>query len=131
MTTTIDAMKESNFGEMISRYAPDEMNKELFADLRVFIDENGDFWFIGSEVASTMGYENPRDALARHVPDMYKRDSVVKRDGTSGGNPNVILISELGLYALVMRSKLPKAYQFQDWVYGVLTKIRQCGVVVI
>ena len=125
MNGTIDGMRESTFGELISQYAPDELH--LFDNLRVFIDDIGNFWFIGSEVASIMGYERTRDAIQDHVPEEYKMSRAVNRRGTSGGNPNVILISELGLYALAMRSRLPQAYQFQDWVYRVIARIRQSG----
>lgn len=135
MTTTINDMREANFGEIISRYVPDEMNNELFANLRVFIDENGDFWFIGSEVASIMGYTDTRHAIQDHVPDVYKRTITrnngflieTKGPGQKGGPQMMIIISEMGLYSLAMRSRLPKAHQFQDWIYRVLTKIRQCG----
>ena len=119
-------MRESTFGEIISQYAPEELQSPLFVDLRVFIDGEN-LWFIGNEVASLMGYENTRDAILRHIPEEYKRGSVVKRDGTLGGNPNIVLISEMGLYALAMRSKLPQARQFQDWVYRVISRIRQSG----
>ena len=57
MAITISGMRESTFGELLSQYAPDELH--LFDNLRVFIEENGNFWFIGSEVASIMGYKNP------------------------------------------------------------------------
>lgn len=115
------------FGQLISQYAPDELRDTFAYTIRVFIDDNNNLWFIGSEIASIMGYQNTRDALSKHVPEQYKMGSVANRDGTSGGNPNIVLISELGLYALAMRSKLPKAYEFQDWVYRVISKIRQYG----
>ena len=75
MTTTINDMKYANFGEMILRYryAPDKINNELFDNLRVFIDENGDYWFSSSEVASIMGYTNPWKAVRFHIPDKYKK----------------------------------------------------------
>ena len=124
---TINGMRETIFGELISKYAPEEMRDQFLYNIRVFIEDNGNFWFIGSEVASVMGYNDTDDAIRRHVPDEYKIGSPSNRRGTSGGNPNIILISELGLYSLTMRSKLPQAREFQDWVYRVLSKIRQYG----
>lgn len=126
MAITIDGMRETIFGKLISEYAPEELREQFFYNITVFIEENGNFWFVGSEVATRMGYSNTRDAIARHVPEQYKRLTVVKHDG-QGGAQNVILISELGLYALAMKSQLPQALYFQDWVYRVLSKIRAHG----
>lgn len=122
----IDGMREANFGKIISRYRyiPDEMDNELFKNLRVFIDKNDDFWFIGSEVASLMGYSDTDKAIRVHVPSAYK---ITRKVYGSGKGRNMIMINEMGLYALIIRSRLPKAHQFQDWVYRVIMNIRQCG----
>lgn len=123
---TIDGMREANFGKIISRYRyiPDEMNNELFANLRVFVDKNDDFWFIGSEVASLMGYSDTDKAIRVHVPSAYK---ITRKVYGSGQERDMIMINEIGLYALVMKSKLPQVHQFQDWVYRVIMNIRECG----
>ena len=42
----------------------------------------------------------------------------VKRIATLGGPQNTSIISESGLYKLVMRSDKPEARAFQDWVTG-------------
>jgi prophage antirepressor-like protein len=48
------------------------------------------------------------------------------------GNPNRSVISESGLYKLVMRSDKPHARQFQDWVTrDVLPAIRKDGAYVM
>ena len=127
MAITISGMREFTFGELISQYAPTELH--LFNNLRVFIEENGNFWFIGFEVASIMGYENPWEAIRDHVPEQYKIKTLNDSFSASGGyaDGEVILIHELGLYALAMISKLPQAYQFQDLVYRVISRIRQYG----
>lgn len=82
-------------------------------------------WFVGKDVAEILGYSNPRKALADHVKDNHK-NTVTIRDGI--GNPNKTVIDEAGVYSLVMRSKLPKAEQFQEWVTSeVLPAIRKTG----
>lgn len=75
MITTINGMKETNFEEMISRYrySPDKINNELFDNLRIFTDENGDYWFRSSVIASIMGYTNPWKAVKVNIPDKYKK----------------------------------------------------------
>ena len=122
MAITINGMRESTFGEMISQYAPDELH--LFDSLRVFIDDRGNFWFIGSEIASMMGYNDTDQAIRYNVPEEYK---LTRKVYGSGQGRDMIIISEMGLYALAMRSKLPSARQFQDWVYRVISRIRQHG----
>lgn len=132
MNITINGMRETIFGELISAYAPEEFRDQFLYNLRVFLEDNGNFWFIGSEIARIMGYSDTDQALRKHVPENYKMITPSIRRGNEPGpygnpNPNIILISELGLYALAMRSKLPQAIEFQDWVYRVLSKIRQYG----
>jgi len=132
VNVTIDGMRESTFGDILTNYAPDELRSPLFVNLRVFIDNDNNFWFIGKEVASLMGYANTKDALAKHIPEPYKMIRVANRDPNASGpygnpHPEIVLISELGLYSLTMKSQLPTALPFQDWVYRVLSKIRQYG----
>ena len=87
---------------------------------------NGEPYFVGRDVATSLGYSNPNDALAKHVPDKYK---LVSQIAIAGQMRNVTLINEAGLYKLVMRSKLPNAEKFSDWVCEeVLPSIRRQGV---
>lgn len=56
-----------------------------------------------------------------------ERDTVQLLDGKRG-NPNTIVITESGLYKLIMRSDKPEARKFQDWVtQEVLPAIRKDG----
>lgn len=87
---------------------------------------DGEPWFVGKDVASSLGYGNPRDALAKHV-DSDDKNTVAIYDGIQG-NPNMTLINESGLYSLIMSSKLPGAKQFKHWVTSeVLPSIRKHG----
>lgn len=89
------------------------------------IDINDEPWFVGKDIAQALGYSNPRDALARHVDGEDK--GVVKRD-TPGGEQDVTIINESGLYSLVLSSKLPSAKKFKRWVTGeVIPSIRKRG----
>ena len=95
-----------------------------FGQIRT-IQQDGQIWFVGKDVATALGYSNSRKALADHVKDNHK-NTVTIRDGI--GNPNKTIIDEAGVYSLVMRSKLPQAEAFQEWVVGeVLPAIRQTG----
>ena len=100
-------------------------SNEQFGSVRV-IEQNGEPWFVGKDVAAVLGYSNTRDALAKHLDDEDK-NTVVIRDGIQG-NPNTIVINESGLYSLVLSSKLPNAKKFKRWVTSeVLPSIRKHG----
>ena len=96
-----------------------------FGDVRI-IEIDGKPFFVGKDVAVALDYSNPRDALAKHVPDKFKRVSQI---ATPGGEQKMTLISEAGMYKLVMRSKLPNAEKFSDWTCEeVLPSIRKTGM---
>lgn len=91
------------------------------------VEIDGEAWLVGKDVAQALGYNNTRDALARHV-DSEDRNTVVNPDGKQG-NPNMTIINESGLYSLVLSSKLPTARKFRHWVTSeVLPGIRRHGL---
>ena len=100
------------------------INHEQFVQLRAVLDERGEPWFVGSDVANSLGYSNPRIALRDHVDEEDKtRNETFLVNGTAP-----ILINESALYTLVLRSKLEDARKFRKWVTGeVLPSIRKQG----
>ena len=97
---------------------------EMFGDIRA-IEKDGESWFVGKDVAVALGYANTRKAIADHVDD---DDKGVTKCDTLGGEQNVTIINESGLYSLVLCSKLPSAKQFKHWVTAeVLPFIRRHG----
>lgn len=88
---------------------------------------DGDPWFVAADVCEILGIVNSRDAVCRLDDD--ERNTVVLPDGIRGrGNPNVNIISESGLYTLVLRSDKPEAKPFRKWVTSeVLPSIRRTG----
>ena len=83
-------------------------------------------WFIAVDVCRVLGYSNTRDAIDRHV-DEEDKNTVVFHDGKRG-NPNITIINESGLYALILGSELPVAKKFKRWVTSeVLPSIRKYG----
>lgn len=84
---------------------------------------DGDPWFVAADVATVLGYEKPRNAVAAHCKGALKRGVL-----TNGGNQDMTIIPERDVYRLVMRSKLPSAEKFEEWVVGeVLPSIRKTG----
>lgn len=89
------------------------------------VEIDGEPWLVGKDVAQALGYTNPRKALADHVDE---EDKGVTKCDTLGGNQDMTVINESGLYSLVLSSKLPGAKQFRRWVTSeVLPAIRKKG----
>ena len=89
----------------------------------VLIDDEP--WFVAKDVADILGYSNSRKALSDHVDD---EDKGVTKSDTLGGNQNITIINESGLYSLILKSKKPEAKQFKRWVTSeVLPTIRKHG----
>jgi prophage antirepressor-like protein len=97
---------------------------EAFGKVRV-IEKNNEPWFVGKDVAEALGYSQPAKAIREHVKDTHKG---VSEMDTPGGRQQIIIIDEAGLYSLVLRSKLPAAEAFQEWVVAeVIPSIRKTG----
>ena len=98
-------------------------NPEFWAIRTVELD--GEPWLVGKDVAEALGYTNPRKALIDHVDD---EDKGVTKCYTPGGDQDMTIINESGLYSLVLSSKLPTARKFRRWVTSeVLPSIRKTG----
>ncbi|MTD33436.1 BRO-N domain-containing protein [Paludibacterium denitrificans] len=99
---------------------------ELTASIRVIRDANGDPWFIAKDVCETLGLGNPTKALLALDDDEKKTE---KLSGFRGSSVN--LISESGMYALIVRSNKAEAKRFRKWVTSdVLPSIRKHGAYV-
>lgn len=97
---------------------------ERFGEVRTITIE-GEPWFVGKDVATTLGYSNTADAIMKHVED---EDKLTSQIAIAGQNRNVVFINESGLYSLILSSKLPQAKEFKRWVTSeVLPKIRKHG----
>lgn len=87
---------------------------------------DGEPYFVGKDVATILGYSNPRDAISKHVDD---EDKGVAKCDTLGGRQEILFINESGLYSLILRSQLPAAKKFKRWVTSeVLPAIRRHGM---
>lgn len=102
-------------------------SKENLGSVRALLREDGTIWFVAKDVCECLGIANNRDAVARLDED--EKNTVVLTDGIpKRGNPNVSIITESGLYALIMSARKAEARDFQRWVTkDVLPAIRQNG----
>lgn len=87
------------------------------------IEEKNEAFFAGNDVASALGYAVPKDAIKDHCKGAVKRRLL-----TNGGMQEMTVIPERDVYRLIMRSKLPAAERFEEWVVSeVLPAIRKTG----
>ena len=100
---------------------------EQFGEIRTMVDEKGEPWFVGKDVAEKLGYSNTRDSLKKHV-DEQDKTTVAICDTGSNYKSQAVIINESGLYSLILASKLPQAKAFKRWVTAeVLPQIRKTG----
>ncbi|MBX6385246.1 MAG: phage antirepressor protein [Microbispora sp.] len=89
---------------------------------------DGDPWFVAVDAATILGYANTRKAISDHVPAGHQKGNESFPLADLGLHPQTKLISEAGLYRLIMRSNTTLAEPFQDWVTAdVLPAIRRTG----
>lgn len=91
------------------------------------VEIDGQPWFVAMDVTNVLGItEKSRGyAVARLADDERSLYQIQK------GQRSVSIISESGLYKLIMRSDKPEARKFQDWVTReVLPAIRKDGMYV-
>lgn len=104
--------------------APTVFTHPQFGTVRT-VEISGEPWFVGKDVANTLGYQNGSRDINRHVNEEDRRKMMIF-DGNQ--NKETIIINESGLYALILSSKLPSAKEFKHWVTAeVLPSIRKTG----
>ena len=85
---------------------------------------DGEPWFVARDVCDVLGLDNVTKALLSLDPDEKALNNVQ----SLGGSQTTNIISESGLYALVLRSRRPEAKAFRKWVTAtVLPTIRKTG----
>ena len=115
---------------------------QLFADkgfkIRVIM-RCSDPWFVAKDVATCIEHSNVtkmcelcRDKDKVTITDSKEigviNDSLITQQTFSKNTPNVVLISESGLYRILAKCNLPKCEPFESWVFDeVLPSIRKTG----
>lgn len=89
------------------------------------IQKDGEPWWVLKDVCGILGISKYRDTASRLDED--ERGSV--RVDTPGGEQEMTVINESGLYNVILRSDKPEAKPFRKWVTSeVLPSIRKNGV---
>lgn len=99
-------------------------DNEQFGTIRAVRDEDGDPMFVAKDVAKALGYRMASD-MTRRLDEDEKGTRSVR---TPGGDQEMAVITEAGLYAAVLGSKVSKAKAFKRWVtHEVLPALRRDG----
>ena len=84
-------------------------------------------WFVAKDVCTTLGIGGTGEVYKRLPADDMTKVSRADLGHTHPGKP-MVLVSESGLYKLILRSDKPAAKPFQEWVTReVLPSIRKTG----
>lgn len=96
------------------------------AALRTLTDKAGEPWFVAKDVCDILELGNTTNAL--RALDEDEKTNFTNCNVAQNGGRAPLIISEPGLYKLIMRSRKPEAKEFQRWVtHEVLPQIRKTG----
>lgn len=91
---------------------------------------NGEPWFVAADVCNALDIGNPSQAISRLDDD--EKVTLTTNEGHSGklgGAQMLNVISEAGLYSLILKSRKPEAKAFKRWItHEVIPDIRQYGM---
>jgi len=97
-------------------------NPDFGAVRSILID--GEPWFVAADVCKALELEKTNRALSRLDDDEKGAHSV----STPGGRQRMSIISESGLYSLILGSRKPEARAFKRWItHEVIPSIRKHG----
>lgn len=96
----------------------------LGADLRIIIDDDQKIWFVASDIAKILEYKDATHML-RGLDEDEKDLHIVE---SLGGPQQTTVITESGLYHVILNAKTERVKPFRRWVTEeVLPQIRKTG----
>ena len=98
---------------------------DQFGQVRAVRSESGGPWFVAKDVCDALGI---RTDTVRAILDADEvRETNPNSIGVAGGRKPLV-VSEAGLYSLILRSRKPEAHVFKRWVtHEVLPALRRDG----
>lgn len=99
-----------------------DIKTEKWLDYEIrFVWYKEEWWAVAKDVADALGYTRTSNML-RMLSKVQKDTHLMN---TLGGEQNMSIISELGIYKAIMRSERQEAEKFEVWVYKILKQLRQ------
>lgn len=86
-----------------------------------FVWKGKDWWAVAKDVADALGYDKPSNMVRQVDPS----EKGVHKVSTLGGEQEMSVITELGIYDCIFGSHRPEAKAFKQWVYSVIKELRK------
>lgn len=100
-------------------------NNAEFGQIRT-VEIEGKIYFVARDVAKSLGYEKPANAVAMHC--RYTLKQGIPHPQNPEKQIEVNVIPEGDMYRLITHSKLESAERFESWVFDeVLPSLRETG----
>lgn len=87
-----------------------------------FVEKDGEWWAVLKDVCEALGLDTrmtsrrlEKDVLFRHPLE------------TAGGQQEMLIVGEYGIYEVIFRSNKPEAKDFRKWVYKMLSELRKAS----
>lgn len=111
---------------MSEEIVPQVFSNDEFGSIRVMRGEDGEPWFVAKDVCDALGI------ATNHVRESLDEDEIsnlrTTEIGPEFGGKAPLIVSEAGLYSLILKSRKPEAKRFKRWVtHDVLPAIRRDG----
>ena len=91
-----------------------------FGEIRV-IEKDGEPWFVAVDVCDILGLSNPTIAVSRLDKDERAKFNLGRQGDST-------IVSEPGLYTLILGSRKPEAKAFKRWItHDIIPAIRKYG----
>jgi len=91
--------------------------------IRFLEKKPGDWWAVAADVAKALGYRMASD-MTRFLEPEEKDTHNVR---TPGGNQEMAVISETGIYEAIFNSRRKEAREFKKWIKQVIRELRQAS----
>lgn len=125
-------------GNSKNKKGVNEMKYEIVATehffekpINVYKDKNNEIYMTRKQIGEALEYANPSIAISKiHARnkerlDKFSRVTQIGYPSEKGGEQDTVLYTERGIYEIMRYSKKPKANEFYDFVYELLSKIRK------
>jgi prophage antirepressor-like protein len=97
-------------------------------DIQYEMDKEGNIWFKFLNIVKILEYKSSKDTLKDKINKENKIELKEIRKLYSKEQPQTIYINEQGLFSLLLKSRMKKAVEFQNWlIIDALPKLRKYG----
>ena len=87
-----------------------------------FVKKDGEWWAVLKDVCEALGLKT-FDVRKRIEKDMVSNHPLK----TAGGQQEMLIVNEYGIYDTVFQSRKKEAKEFRHWVYAVIKELREAA----